>query len=107
MGKKFRESGIEGLRDKYGGGAQPHIPPEDHKSFQDAVLKMQADRRGGRIRGKDVKALIEERYGITPSMSSVYETLKRVGLVWITSRSQHPKVDNEAQEALKKTSRKK
>ena len=50
------------------------------------VLEIQNNRSGGRIRGKDVADLIEEKYGITPSKSSVYETLKKIGLVWITGR---------------------
>ena len=104
--KKFRENGLSGLKDNHGGGAQPHVPIKDHKLFRDAVLKLQSERQGGRIREQDVASLIQKMYGITPSKSSVYDTLKRIGLVWITSRSRHPKADKEAQEAFKKTSKK-
>lgn len=105
--KKFRENGLPGLKDRYGGGTRPHVPPEDYESFKSAVLQLQAERPGGRIRGQDVSNLIKERYGITPSKTTVYETLKRIGLVWITSRSQHPKADKEAQETFKKSLMKK
>jgi len=101
--KKFRENGIESLKDSYGGGAKPHVPTEDHEEFRNAVLELQSNRQGGRIREEDVSNLIKERYGITPSKTSVYDTLKRVGLVWITSRSIHPKADVEAQETFKKS----
>jgi transposase len=40
---------------------------------------------------------------VKSSLRSVYNTLQRVGLVWITGRSQHPKANLEAQEAFKKT----
>jgi len=51
--------------------------------------------------------LMKEKYGINPSLNTVYSTLKRVDLVWITGRSIHPKGDIEAQETFKKTSEKK
>jgi transposase len=101
--QKFRTRGLEGLKDRYGGGKSPHVPRTDYEEFKKSVLEMQKNRPGGRIRGKDVANLIEEKYGITASKSSVYETLKKIGLVWITGRSIHPKADKEAQEDFKKT----
>jgi len=103
----FRRMGLEGLKDTYGGGRRPYVSTEKHEEFKRAVLNLQQERCGGRIRGKDVADLMEKMCGSRPSKSSVYETLKRVGLVWITGRSQHPKADKEAQNALKKTSKKK
>jgi transposase len=50
---------------------------------------------------------MQTKYGIDPSLRTVYDTLKRADLVWITGRSIHPKADLEAQEAFKKTSEKK
>lgn len=105
--QNFRERGIEGLEDQPGRGAKPHLSNEALGAFQQAVLELQAGRQGGRIKGRDVLKLMEEKYGIRPSLSSMYDTLKRADLVWITGRSQHPKADVEAQEAFKKTSDKK
>ncbi len=48
--------------------------------------------------------LMRTKYGVDPALSTVYNTLKRAGLVWITGRSIHPKADMEAQEAFKKNS---
>jgi transposase len=101
--KKFRTQGLKGLQDRYGGGTQPLVPPEDYDNFRIAVLKLQSERVGGRIRAKDVGEIIQQRYGMIASETCIYETLKRVGLVWITSRSQHPKADIEAQETFKKS----
>lgn len=75
------------------------------KRLKKQILEMQKERSGVRIRGKDVAELIEKEYGITPSKSSVYETLKKIGLIWITGRSIHPKADKDAQENFKKTSK--
>ncbi len=101
---RFRKRGIEGLKDKYGEGARPHICASEYKAFRRSVLDLQEDRAGGRIRGADIQNLIERQYGTRPAKSTVYDILKRAGLVWITGRSRHPKSDEKAQEAFKKTS---
>lgn len=104
--KKFRNEGIEGLRDRSGRGSKPNLPKDKREAFREAVLQLGSNRKGGRIRGKDVAELLEKQFHIKSSLRSVYDTLQRVGLVWITGRSQHPKADLEAQEAFKKTSEK-
>ena len=102
--KRFKTEGFEGLKDKPGRGLKPFLPSEDQAAFREAVLELQAKRTGGRVRGRDVLELMRTKYGIDPSLSNVYNTLKRADLVWITGRSIHPKADLEAQEAFKKTS---
>lgn len=102
--KQFKREGIEGLKDKAGRGAKPFLPEEHRLAFKQAVLELQKNREGGRIRGSDVLELMRTKYGVNPSLRTVYDTLKRAELVWITGRSIHPKADLEAQETFKKTS---
>jgi transposase len=102
--KRFKAEGLEGLKDKPGRGAKPFLPEEHRAAFREAVIELQAKRTGGRIRGKDILELMRTKYGVDPSLRTVYDTLKRAELVWITGRSIHPKADLEAQEAFKKTS---
>lgn len=102
--KRFRAQGIEGLTDRPGRGSKPCLPQTDRVAFKQAVLELQQKRSGGRIRGADVLALMKEKYNVEPTLSTVYNTLKRVDLVWITGRSIHPKADLEAQEDFKKNS---
>jgi transposase len=102
--RKFRTEGFEGLKDKTGRGAKPLISSEHRAAFRQAVLELQENRTGGRIRGKDVLELMQTKYGVNPTLKTVYNTLKRADLVWITGRSVHPKADLETQEAFKKTS---
>lgn len=102
--KQFKKEGIEGLKDKAGRGAKPFLPEEHRLGFRQAVLELQKNRAGGRIRGSDVLELMRTKYGVDPSLRTVYDTLKRADLVWITGRSIHPKADLEAQETFKKTS---
>lgn len=104
--QKFRTKGLAGLKDQPGRGAKCYLPPEDREAFKQAVLALQQNRNGGRIRGKDILELMKKKYGLTPSLSTIYNTLKTIDLVWITGRSIHPKTDKEAQEAFKKTSKK-
>lgn len=102
--KRFKMEGLEGLKDKAGRGAKPLILSEHRIAFRQAVLELQEKRTGGRIRGRDILELMQTKYGIDPTLKTVYNTLKRADLVWITGRSIHPKADLEAQEAFKKTS---
>lgn len=105
--KRFKEQGIAGLLDRPGRGAKPCLSLEDRAAFKQSVLELQQKRSGGRIRGSDVLALMKEKYNVEPTLSTVYNTLKRADLVWITGRSIHPKADVEAQENFKKNSEKK
>ena len=100
--KWFRTQGIKGLKDRHGGGITPYVPSNEYENFKNHVLELQQKRRGGRIRGEDIAQLIKEKYGALPSLSSVYATLKRAGIVWITGRSQHPKSKKSFQIAFKK-----
>lgn len=102
--KKFNQEGIEGLQEKGGRGAKQKLQTSDHEAFQKAVLELQDNKRGGRIKGKDVLKLMEDKFGIKCTLKSVYNALHRVNLVWISGRSKHPKSDPEAQLAFKKTS---
>ena len=101
--KQFKNKDIEGLKDKAGRGAKPFLPEEHRLAFRQAVLELQKNRVGGRIRGSDVLELMRTKYGVNPSLRTVYDTLKRAELVWITGRSIHPKGDIEGQETFKKT----
>jgi len=103
----FRKHGIEGLKEKPGRGAKAFLPPEHEEAFRLAVLELQQNRVGGRVRGNDVLELMKKNYGVDPSLSTIYNTLKRIDLVWITGRSIHPKANIEEQEAFKKTLKKK
>ena len=102
--KQFRTEGLEGLKDQPGRGAKPFLSVEQRSAFRQAVLELQENRKGGRIRGSDILELMKTKFGVEPSLRTVYDTLKQAELVWITGRSIHPKADLEAQEAFKKTS---
>ena len=89
---KFRKSGLEGLKDKMSNAGRHQMLPKDkEKEFKELVLKAQKNLTGGRLIGDDIIELIKKKYGITYSSSGVYYLMERINLVWISSRSQHPK----------------
>ncbi|MCB1109532.1 MAG: winged helix-turn-helix domain-containing protein [Chlamydiia bacterium] len=51
------------------------------------------------------RQIVHRKYGVNPSLNTVYNALKRADLVWVTGRSIHPKADLEAQETFKKLPR--
>lgn len=104
--KRFRTHGIEGLLDQPGRGAKPYLPPEHQDAFKQSVLELQQKKVGGRIRGVDVLELMKEKFNIEPTLSTIYNMLEKIGLVWITGRSIHSKSDVIKQEDFKKNSEK-
>ena len=103
---RLASEGINGLREKEGRGTNLKLSADKHEAFKKAVLVLQHNRNGGRIRGEDILKLMKEKFEVDCSIDTVYRTLSRVNLVWITGRSIYPKANLEAQEAFKKTSRK-
>jgi transposase len=72
--------------------------------FKDAVMRLQEQRSGGRITGRDIRTLLAEQFQVACCLNSVYNLLARLNLVWITVRSKHPKQSQASQDAFKKTS---
>jgi transposase len=102
--KSFSEQGLEGLKEGTGRGAKRKVPAEQEEAFRTAILELQANRKGGRVRGSDVLILMKEKLGIDCSLDTAYESLKRANFVWITSRSKHPNSNLEEQDDFKKNS---
>jgi len=99
--------GMIGLKEKGGRGRKSNLPTSESEAFKKAVLELQASRPGGRMQGKDVLKLMEEKFGIKCCLGSAYYQLHKAQLVWISARSKHPKGDLKKQEAFKKTLNKK
>lgn len=100
---RFQTEGLEGVYNKPGRGRNPILAKEQEDGFVKEVELMQKNRQGGRVTGEEIKAMLLDKFDAEYSLNGVYELLERVGLVWITSRSEHPKADQSAQEHFKKT----
>jgi transposase len=99
--KRLMEEGLSGLFDKPGRGAKQKLSKKDEEAFKKAVFKLQKDRKGGRVKGEDIRQLLIEKFNVHYSLNGVYELLKRLKIVWITGRSKHPKSDPKVQEEFK------
>lgn len=102
--KSFSKQGLDGLKEGIGRGAKRKVPKEQEEAFRASIMELQANRKGGRIRGSDVLTLMKEKLGIDCSLDTAYESLKRANFVWITSRSKHPNFNPEEQDDFKKSS---
>ena len=47
--------------------------------------------------------LIKDEWGVTYSLSGIYYLMKDIGMSWVSTRSRHPKQDEQAQTDFKKT----
>lgn len=99
--RKFNKDGLEGLKEQGGRGAKLKLPLSERGAFRKAVLELQAERRGGRIKGADVLEMMKKKFGVICGPRSIYNHLKRANLVWVSSRSKHPNADEVAQEEYK------
>ena len=100
--KRFVSEGLDGIQEMPGRGAKRKLPWHLERKFEEAVLQAQAQRPGGRIKGKDIQKILAEEFGITCSLTTVYDTLKSLKLVWISARSKHPNHNQAAQDEFKK-----
>jgi len=102
----FLNGGLSGLDERKGRGRKRLVPADKEQDICKAVELAAAQLKGGRIFGEDVKRILEEEFDIKCSMSTIYNILHRLGLVWISSRSKSPNIDIRAQEAFKKNFKK-
>lgn len=100
---RLERGGLNGLQEGRRSGSPPRLRREDEERFRCGLERAQQERGGGRMTGKEIAKLLKKEYGAVYSQNGVYSLLKRLGMVWISARSKHPKSDVEAQEAFKKT----
>jgi len=104
---RFKEGGLEALSEGKRSGRRSHLPQEKETLFKKDIIELQNNREGGRVIGKDIQKLLKKKYKANYELDSVYRLLERIGMVWISARSKHPKADDKKQEAFKKTLKKK
>jgi transposase len=104
--ERFAVDGIDGLQEKPGRGAKAKFSMNRADAFRKSVLKAQEEKSGGRIKGADIQKILLDQFNTKCSLSSVYDLLHRLNLVWISVRSKHPKQDQVVQDEFKKISKK-
>jgi transposase len=81
----FGKEGIDGLKNKPGRGRKSKFPPEKFNKLKEEVLFFQENRTGGRVRGKDVKLVMEDKFKVVCSISAVYRAMHSAGMTWISA----------------------
>lgn len=103
---RFKDFGLCGLEDLPKSGRPPKLARENENEFIQNIVTLQNSRNGGRVTGFDIQKMACDDFNANYADDSIYTVLKRLDVSWITARSKHPKADNEAQAAFKKTSSK-
>ncbi len=100
--KTYLSEGIEGLKEKPRTGRPAFLSLAQQKKLAQFINDKAESDEGGRLIGADIHAYIEDEFNKTYHPDSIYYLLKKMGFSWVTSRSKHPKQDEQAQENFKK-----
>jgi len=100
----YLSHGFDGLALKLATGRPPQLNNAEKSALKEYVVSHAVKPQGGRLMGKDIQKHIQETYGVNYHVRNIYHLMQEMDLVWITSRSKHPKQDLAVQEAFKKNS---
>ena len=100
----YLSHGFDGLALKLATGRPPLLNNTEKSALKEYVVSHAVKSQGGRLMGKDIQKHIQETYGVDYHVRNIYHLMQEMVLVWITSRSKHPKQDLAVQEAFKKNS---
>jgi len=99
---KYLSGGFDALALKLATGQPSRLTPKQKYQLKKYVITHAVKADGGRLMGKDIQAYIHKTYDVNYCLRNIYRLMKELEVVWITSRSKHPKQDLKAQEAFKK-----
>ena len=99
--KNYLDLGVEGLQDTASPGRPARLSSAQLKSLSEYVNKNGISDKGGRLQAKDVAAFIFKEFNVEYQNRNIYRLLHHLGFSWITSRSKHPKQNEEAQRLFK------
>lgn len=98
----YLRDGLSGLDSVSPPGRPACLSAKQLSQLSDYIEQASRRTTGGRLQGTDIQKYIEEAFGITYEISNIYRLLKELGFSWITSRSRHPKQDEQVQSTFKK-----
>jgi transposase len=103
---RYNAEGLSGLTNRKSPGRQPWLTPAQKAELAALVEQGPDPERDGvvRWRRQDLKRRIEEMFGVVMQERTVGAQLAELGFVRLTVRPRHPKADEAAQAAFKKTS---
>ena len=96
--KRFCQQGIEGLRDKPRSNRSSLLNRSAYYSLQQKIENSQSLLSGGRLRGDSIIQLVKDEWGVEYTLSGIYRLIKAIGMSWGSTRSKHPKQDEQVQQ---------
>src|SRR5215211_4911278 len=104
---RYNAEGVAGLRDRPRPGRPCGLDEGRQAALKGLVLKGPELKRDGCVawRARDLRELVERRFGVRYSESGVRRLLHGLDLSWQKARPVHPEADVRAQERFKKTCR--
>lgn len=103
---RYKKFGLAGLDNLPRSGRKPKLPKEREEEFIQRIEDLQRSKKGGRITGYDILEIAHNEFKANYADDYIYTVLNRLNMSWVTSRSQHPKANEEKQSTFKKTSNK-
>jgi len=73
--KRFRENGLEGLQEKPRSGRPEKLTQKQVDELEKEIETLTSEKNGGRIKGKDIQARIEEKFGVKYHLNGLYPLL--------------------------------
>jgi transposase len=103
---RYNAEEVDGLRDRPRAGRPCALDEGQQAALKALVLKGPKLERDGCVawRLRDLRDLVERRFGVRYSTSGMFELLKSLDLSWQKARPVHPEADRQAQERFKKPS---
>ena len=102
---RFRKEGISGLYVRSTKEKPTKLGADIEKWISQFMEALYSTSVGGRITGKQLHKIVCKEFSVSCSFKTIYNTLHRLNLSWISCRSKHPKSDKEVQEVYKKLCR--
>ena len=98
--KNYLDNGTVGLVDVVQNGLPSQLSKDQLKHLKQFIENSSTSDKGGRLQAKDVHLFIVDHFEIDYKPSNIYRLLHHLNFSWITSRSRHPKYNEEAQTFL-------
>lgn len=98
----YLSGGFDALALKRATGQPSRLNNEQKTQLKEYVIAHAVKVQGGRLMGKDIQKYIQETFDVNYCVRNIYRLMKELEIVWITSRSKHPKQDLATQKVFKK-----
>jgi transposase len=104
---RYNAEGIEGLKSGHGPGKPPSLTEEQMAELKATVLTGPDPAKHGVVRWRcvDLRAEVARRFTVEVNERTIGKWLRKLDLTRLQPRPFHPKKDEAAQQAFKKTSR--